>query len=159
MPNLGITSKQSPEFSPGFNIEPQEKKISPEAGDFLDASRERSDVGYQERVAAPPPAAAAQLPAADDNYRRIEAVLEEGLADIYFQMAPADQRVFKVRGEATARKIAILVSRPKVKIKKIIDLIKDWLKTISGVNKFFLEQTAKIKADKIISNIDKNRLV
>ena len=33
---------------------------------------------------------------------------------------------------------------------KIIDVIKKWLSIIPGINKFFLEQEAKIKTDKIM---------
>jgi hypothetical protein len=35
-------------------------------------------------------------------------------------------------------------------VKKILALIRDWLKLIPGVNRFFLEQEAKIKTDKIL---------
>ena len=34
--------------------------------------------------------------------------------------------------------------------RKILKLIRSWLKLIPGVNKFFLEQEAKIKTDKIV---------
>jgi hypothetical protein len=39
----------------------------------------------------------------------------------------------------------------KFKVKAIVDLIKKWLAIIPGVNKFFLEQEAKIKTDQIIA--------
>jgi hypothetical protein len=37
-----------------------------------------------------------------------------------------------------------------VSTKKIFVLIRAWLKIIPGVNRFFLEQEAKIKTDKIL---------
>lgn len=80
----------------------------------------------------------------------IENILEEDLGDVYFSLTPDKQREFKRKGEETAVKISILTQKTKVKVKKIISLIRDWLLLIPGVNKFFLEQEAKIKTDKII---------
>lgn len=97
--------------------------------------------------AAPSPAAPALLaPLA----REIENVLQEGLVDIYRGLTPSQQADFKRRGEATAQKISTLLNRVKVKIREILRLIRDWLKTVPGINKYFVEQTAKIKAEKII---------
>jgi hypothetical protein len=47
------------------------------------------------------------------------------------------------------------LGQTKIKVNKIIDLIRRWLKLIPGINKFFLEQEVKIKADKIIRLKDK----
>jgi hypothetical protein len=80
----------------------------------------------------------------------IENILEEDLGEIYFKLTPEKQTEFKVKGEQTAKDISLLMQKTKVKAKKIIELIKDWLKVIPGINKFFLEQEAKIKADKIL---------
>jgi hypothetical protein len=85
----------------------------------------------------------------------IDKVLSEGLNDIYLKMSPAKRKEFRVKGEETTKKINNLLSQTKVKVKKIINLIKNWLKIIPGVNKFFLEQETKLKTDKIM-NIKKN---
>ncbi|HNX11337.1 MAG TPA: hypothetical protein PKI61_04310 [bacterium] len=81
---------------------------------------------------------------------QIEQILSEGLEDTYLQMSPQAQGQFKAKGEETTRKINQLMSQAKVKMKKIVELIRNWLKVIPGVNRFFLEQEAKIKADKIV---------
>lgn len=86
-----------------------------------------------------------------EAYKKIEHILEEDLADAYFKMTPPEQEIFKKKGEETARAIAIEMANPKFKLKKIVDLIRGWLRTISGINSFFLEQLAKIKTDKIIA--------
>jgi hypothetical protein len=80
----------------------------------------------------------------------IENILEEDLGEIYFKLTPEEQNEFKSKGEQTARDISLLMQKTKIKAKKIIELIKNWLKIIPGINKFFLEQEAKIKADKIL---------
>jgi len=82
--------------------------------------------------------------------KQIEKILEEGLEDIYMNMPPDKQQEFKREGERTVREINNLLNQAKTKVKKIINLIKKWLSIIPGVNKFFLEQEAKIKADEIL---------
>ncbi len=80
----------------------------------------------------------------------IERILEEDLGDIYFKLAPADKEKFRVGGETAARQINTLLAEVSVQLKKVIDVIRNWLKLIPGVNAYFLEQEAKIKADRIL---------
>jgi len=88
--------------------------------------------------------------------KQIEIVLEKDLENIYLHMPVIKQREFKIKGERTAREINNLLEKTKIKIKKIINLIKKWLSIIPGINKFFLEQEAKIKADEIIKMKNNN---
>lgn len=85
----------------------------------------------------------------------IDSILSEGLNEIFLQMKGQEQKDFKKKGEETVAKINVLLSQTKVKVNKIISLIREWLKMIPGVNKFFLEQEVKIKADKILKIKDK----
>jgi len=82
--------------------------------------------------------------------KQIDNILAEGLNDVFLEMNPKQQKIFKEEGEKTASKINIILSSAKIKIKNIIDLIKNWLKLIPKINPHFLEQEAKRKADKII---------
>ena len=92
-----------------------------------------------------------------ERQQEIENILAEDLEDIYLNMSPAKQAEFKLAGEEVAGKINDLLARAKVKVKAVIDLIKKWLSLIPGINKFFLEQEAKIKTDKILQlNIPNN---
>lgn len=86
----------------------------------------------------------------EKRQKGIEKILEADLGDRYLNMPPEKQREFRNAGEKTAKEINSLLDKAKIKIGKIISLIKKWLFIIPGVNKFFLEQEAKIKADKII---------
>lgn len=83
--------------------------------------------------------------------REIENILEENLKDIYSQMDEIQQRAFKQEGEKVASRIEILLKNARDKSKEILRLILGWLKIIPGVNKFFLEKEAKIKADRIMA--------
>ena len=80
----------------------------------------------------------------------IDKILAEGLNNVFLQLKPDKQKEFKEKGEETVKKINILLSETKLRVDKIINLIKKWLSIIPGVNKFFVEQEAKLKADKII---------
>ncbi|MFA6526222.1 MAG: hypothetical protein WCT26_02285 [Candidatus Buchananbacteria bacterium] len=151
------------------NLIPLEKIPTPETGlpnpetvaapEYTQAEKaepEKAPIpSYQPKASAQAPA---YTPAADESvlrYKQIEKVLEEDLGEIYNNLTPQEQKAFKIKGEETARSIFQLVyHKTKVKIKKIVKLIKAWLKAVPGINKFFLEQEAKIKADKIAALVD-----
>lgn len=91
-----------------------------------------------------------EKPVKSETLVKIEKILEEDLEGFYFSM-PAEQRLaFKEKGEETASKIEKMIETGKTVGRKILKLIRDWLKLIPGVNKFFLEQEAKIKTDRIV---------
>ncbi len=100
----------------------------------------------QTMSAAKPMAASDQIILA-----KVEAVLATGLDSIFLDMDPIKQQEFKAKGEETAKKITALLNSAKATVAKLIDLIIDWLKIIPKVNRHFLEQEAKIKADEIWS--------
>ncbi|MFH1610551.1 MAG: hypothetical protein ABIA91_01545 [Patescibacteria group bacterium] len=83
-------------------------------------------------------------------HQNIESILEQDLEGIYFEMDKATQERFKIVGEQTTKEIIKLLESAKVSFKKVFKLITNWLKIIPGINKFFLEQEAKIKTDKIL---------
>ncbi len=85
----------------------------------------------------------------------IDQILAEGLNDVFLSLDSNEQKIFKKKGEETVLKINELLVKGKVKINKIIDLIRKWLSLVPGLNKFFLEQEIKIKADKILKIKDK----
>jgi len=82
--------------------------------------------------------------------KEIENILEVDLADVYMKLSPSKKIEFKLKGEETAKAINSLLDNTKVKVKKVLSLIKDWLKLIPGVNSFFIEQLAKSKLDDIM---------
>lgn len=87
----------------------------------------------------------------------VEHIMEEGLKDAYRELTPVQQQQFKIKGEETAWKIRELLRATHVKVKKIFELLIEWLKMLPGINRFFLEQEAKIKTDKIIALHEKNK--
>ncbi len=128
-------------------------------GEILPEIKKNNDKGVR------PPTAKKPVPSPlkvedQNNYegkkiKAIENIMSSGLDKIFLEMSPRERKRFKDEGEKTALKISELLSKVRLSADKIVKLIKDWLKLIPGVNRFFLEQEAKIKTDKII-NIKKS---
>lgn len=95
--------------------------------------------------------------AKDPETAVVELILAEGLEDLYGKMLPSEQEAFKKRGEEVALTIRQMMTSAKVKVKKVLLLIKGWLRMIPGVNQYFLDQEAKIKTDKILARVEKQR--
>lgn len=81
---------------------------------------------------------------------KVEEILSQGMEQIYLSMDAAAQATFKAKGEETSQKIASLMSKTKVQLKQVIGLIVEWLRVVPTINKYFIEQEAKIKADAIM---------
>ena len=93
------------------------------------------------------------------TFQEIENILSEDLSEAYQAMPERLKEEFKKKGDKTASKIEIIISKTKVAINKILSLVRNWLLMISGVNKFFLEQQAKIKTDKILKLVEEKKKV
>lgn len=81
----------------------------------------------------------------------VEHIMEDGIKDAFRELTPIQQEQFKIKGEETAWKIRELLRAAHIKVKKIFQLLLEWLKMLPGINHFFLEQEAKIKTDKILT--------
>lgn len=93
----------------------------------------------------------------DELTVKVEKIMEEGLVDAFKELNPIERQEFKMKGEETALKIRELLKATHVKIKKIFKLLFEWLRMLPGINRFYLEQEAKIKADKIFSMHESSR--
>ncbi len=103
-----------------------------------------------------PPAPLAPQPKAE-LLLEVENILSEDLGEVYQKMTPENQRRFKAKGEEVARTIWQMIETAKIHLKKILSLMREWLKMIPGVNRYFLEQETKIKIDKIIDLVHKQK--
>ncbi|MFA5106867.1 MAG: hypothetical protein WC497_00905 [Patescibacteria group bacterium] len=118
----------------------------------------KTETGEQPLSSAPPPAAATvPVPAKSETYRQIEQILEDDLFQVYQAMDEPTKRRFRDEGEKTTSKIEVILQATKIQVKKILDLIKNWLKIIPRINKHFLTQEAKIKTDRIIALKDNQK--
>lgn len=136
--------RTTPETLAGKEQEKSPVEKSPEKKSFLEKSVNKLTPSKARKVA---PA----IPQVQDEVSiRIEKILESGLADEYAKLSPIAKQEFKIKGEETTAKIRELLRDTHIKVKKIFYLIIEWLRILPGINKFFLEQEAKIKTDAII---------
>tara|TARA_Y100000031_G_scaffold127861_1_gene145782 strand:+ start:304 stop:822 length:519 start_codon:yes stop_codon:yes gene_type:complete len=155
------TEVTKPEVAPVAESEVAEKKEALEKP--VEVSKEvqkDEEVAEVARKAAPAQVKDDQvgiLPEEDHLTEEVEDILEEDLDEMYHQLPPDKQLEFKAKGEETVGLITQMVESTKVKSGKIVGWIKGWLKLIPGVNKFFLEQEAKIKTDKILVLADEEK--
>lgn len=145
------SSVSSPEvINPGRNTENALEKNLEKVPEKIETPN-RKDLLSDEAVSLP---VSAPLSVEDDYHHQqitaIENIMSSGLDQVFLKMTPAEQQRFKEEGEKTANKIGKLLDKAKTGVDKVISLIKRWLGLIPNVNKFFLEQEAKIKADKIL---------
>lgn len=96
-------------------------------------------------------------PLKDEYHIRVERVLEDGLVDEYLALSPDARQRFKQEGERVATRIREMMDRSKVKVKEVLTLILGWLRIIPKPNKWFLEQEAKIKTDRVMALVDEKR--
>lgn len=143
-------------FKPEVKTEPvlentQEKVAEKSA---LEKKAEKEGAVTTEVKESASASAATATTTTDDYHKRreiqIDACLSEGLNETFLAMTPDKQKIFKEEGEKTVKKINVLLDATKVNVSKIVKLIKHWLGLITGINRFFLDQEAKIKADKIV---------
>ncbi|MFA5248658.1 MAG: hypothetical protein WC415_05640 [Patescibacteria group bacterium] len=149
MPELKIANNfetpKTPESSiekaparPDFNLEKTKEGIE----------KEVSDISAINTPSSSAPVVSVSL--YEERRQEIEKKLAHGLDDIYLSLSPEKRAEFRKAGEETAIKINKLLEKTKVNLSKIVNLIRKWLSVLPGVNKLFLEQEAKIRADEIV---------
>ncbi len=82
--------------------------------------------------------------------KQVEALLSDGLMQLYLSLPESRRMDFKQHGERVANTITDMIMYGKAKVKEVWKLIGEWLRMVPGVNKYFLEQEIKIKTDRIM---------
>lgn len=90
-------------------------------------------------------------PSKDPRTLEIEGILSSGLDQAYLTMPVGQRQKFRQVGEETAQSIRQLLDSGKGSWQKIQKLIMRWLRLIPGVNRYFLEKEAKLKADRLMN--------
>lgn len=101
------------------------------------------------QLAATPVAPAIAVPP-DQIAQDVQKILEDNLEEAIVTMPEEAKQRFLQKGKEIGSIVADMVRRYKVEVKRVLSLLKDWLTTIPGVSRFFLEQEAKIKTDRIL---------
>lgn len=136
---------------------PEVRAERPEAGvTSVRAERETRPAGERApitRSAGATPSAAPPVKKRSEKSelrKEIEEILAEDLEEVYMSLPQSARLKFRVEGEKAAAKIELLIQKTKLAIMEVIKVIREWLLVLPGVNRFFVEQEAKIKADKLI---------
>ncbi len=80
----------------------------------------------------------------------VEGILSDGLGDVYKALPKDRQVIFRQKGEEIANKITDMIIYGKAKAKEVWKLVMEWLGSLPGINKYFLEQEMKIKTDRVM---------
>lgn len=155
---LGVEKK--PENAPEMIKIPEQPEAVPEfeptetAPEQIEDTQEQEEQALREAQEIAPRSAAQPVAPKDPVLADVENILATGLGEIYMNLPDARKPAFKAKGEEIAVVTQEMISTGKVKAKRILDLIRDWLKLIPGINRFFLEQEAKIKTDQLVDYAD-----
>ncbi|MFH0857672.1 MAG: hypothetical protein V1848_02900 [Candidatus Magasanikbacteria bacterium] len=173
MPDSDLDKKTINPDDEIFHVQEQNSFSSPEQqSPSFDTSFEQADFGYKENpeqdqqmesidstldevkksLSIPQKVKNSKIPQVRDEItKQIEQIMEEGLADAFKELSVVEQQQFKMKGEEVALELRVQMKKTKVKMKKIFQLLFDWLRLLPGINKLYLRQEAKIKADKIMN--------
>lgn len=80
----------------------------------------------------------------------VEKILEYGLGDYIPDMPEEARERFLKKGGEVAAQVSTMVHTLNVQVNLVVTLIKEWLLTIPGVNRYYIEQESKIKTDQIV---------
>ncbi|MFH2231719.1 MAG: hypothetical protein ABII13_00905 [Patescibacteria group bacterium] len=90
----------------------------------------------------------------DEVQIKVEEIMEEGMGTLYAELPLSAKQAFRVKGEQAAEEISEMIRTFKFQVAKVVRLLRNWLLTIPKVNRFFLEQEAKIKTDRILELVE-----
>lgn len=147
-----IALETPPESNNELPLHPENEIVAPEIEPSIEPAVQVETTQIKKKpktVVHPHPSAVYTPP--DAITAHIEKIMEEGIADAYQELTTIQKQQFKLKGEETAKQIKVLLQPAKVKVKKIFQLLLEWLKLLPGINRFFLMQEAKIKTDKILA--------
>lgn len=138
----------------GFGAHQAERPLDPDRS-LPGQERPETDAEASGPIGSDPESAAAMaeippLSARQARKRQVDSILEKDMGGLFLSLSPEKRLLFKTTGEETASKIVDLLEKGAVKARDIMKLIIKWLSILPGVNRFFIEQEAKIKADEIM---------
>lgn len=161
MPGIGSgkplerLSEISPEEENGLEADRNAFEHTPESQEtFLEEDAPTTLVEPKKESVTPSSSSTRTAVSKDEATLEVEKILEEGLGALYLSLPEDAKPKFKQKGELAAREISSMVRNTKLHFKRALQLIRDWLLTIPRVNRFFLEQEAKIKVDRIRALIE-----
>lgn len=152
--NLEKMPLTSPDQEKQINLEKKVEQKTESVEKKIDKGNNKDKVPNL-TITPSPAALASNISYEERQVEAIENIMAEGMDQVFLKMNPTQQKKFKTEGEKTAKKINRLLMKARVSAEKVVLLIRRWLSMVPRINRFFLEQEVKIKADKILK-IKKN---
>jgi uncharacterized protein YgbK (DUF1537 family) len=156
LPNPVEVPAQIPEQDEYNQQEQQAEQQMERSGHKEDFLEEAPTSALPATATAEPQASAVEVQK-DEVTIEVEKILEAGLGDYVPDMPEEARQRFLKKGGEVAAQLSVMVRTLNIHVSLVLKLLKEWLLTIPGVNKYFIEQEAKIKADKIIDLADQYR--
>lgn len=164
MPEINFNPEIGPQSQVDTSVEKKESKerdhlgLSPEKKEIIDENIDQGKTREEKQTETKGRKKSSASVVSGTNLnseqlrqlKEIDDILSEGLEDVFLALSRDKQAKFKQVGEETKVKINILLQKTQIKVEQIVNLIKKWLGLIPNANYYYLEQEAKIKADKII---------
>ncbi len=125
----------------------QEEHESTDIPDAIEDERLTQEMDALRRTAVAP--SSAPVATKNEVVLSVETLLSENLGELYTSLPEKDRLAFKTKGEETAIAIATMIETGKFVIEKVMELIRSWLRIVTGINVYFVEQEVKIKADRV----------
>lgn len=142
--------------APELVVESQEQESHSAVAEH---ASEQSAPVEQARVVERPkitPVAQQQVIQKDPELVEIEELLANNMTDLFLALPDDRKQGFKQGGEAAAQSIRQLMHQGKATARRVFDIIRHWLRGLPMINRFFLEQEAKIKTDEVMDFIERN---
>ena len=163
MPEINFNPELNPQNKPDSSVEKKEgqennSESNPEKREVIKENIDKSEQVVRVQAETSSKKKSKNSVVTETNFnsdqarqlKEIDDILSEGLEDVFLALSSEKQANFKQVGEETKVKINILLQKTQIKVEQIVNLIKKWLGIIPSVNYYYLEQEAKIKADKIM---------
>lgn len=96
-------------------------------------------------------------PQKDPLFEAVEKVLEKDLKPLYDAMPSSKKELFRVRGERATQKIRDAVAAGKLNKYRTMKVLREWLNTIPQVNKYWIGQEVKNRADDLVDLEEKEQ--
>lgn len=88
----------------------------------------------------------------------IEAAMAKGrVMEIYATLPAADQEKFRISGEAVAAQLRTVLGTPRFHYRKSWSAIREWLHTLPGKDRSFLEQETNIVYNRVAKMHEEQR--
>lgn len=151
------TNGEVDEYTAAERVAEQEMVVEQQKDTFLEQAEAAPTTAIVTPAGQQAAAPVAVVVPKDEVTIEVEKILEYGLGDYIPDMPEVARERFLKKGGEVASQLSTMVRTLNVQVNLVVTLIKEWLLTIPGVNRYYIEQEAKIKTDQIVDLVNAHR--